>query len=263
MRRPVVASRHVEERLSGGMINDVVRIDSTVRRDGGPWTPTVQALLAHVRASGFDLAPCPLGVDDQGRDVQEFVDGEVNWWPGDDEVWKIGQLVRRYHDAVAGFEPPGPFRFHHQGRRAGDVVAHHDVAPWNVVVRDGEIVALLDWDTTGWDPPELDLAYAIWRYASLYDDDFFHGEWLPFHAAEIDRLGRAAAICDGYGLAKGARARLPELLLTMLAQHRRLFLDEAEAGNPPFRRMVDVGALSILDDCERWISANRSKLSRT
>lgn len=252
----------VEERLAGGMINEVVRVGSTVRRDGGPWTPTVQALLAHVRAHGFDLAPRPLGIDEQGRDLQEYVEGEINWWPGDSEVWRIGELLRRYHDAVADFDPPGPFRFHHRQRRAGDVVAHHDLAPWNIVVRDNEIVALLDWDTTGWDPPELDLAYTVWRYASLYDDGFFHGEWLPLRAAEIDRLGRAAAICDGYGVARSARAQLPDWLLTMLAQHRQLFLDETAAGNPPFRRLVEVGALSILDDCERWISANRRALSR-
>lgn len=252
----------MEERLDGGMINEVVRIGSTVRRDGGPWTPTVQALLAHVRERGFELAPRPLGVDDQGRDVQEYVEGEINWWPGDDEVWRIGELVRRYHDAAADFDPPGPFRFHSQRRRDGDIVAHHDVAPWNVVVRNGEIVALLDWDATGWDPPELDLAYAVWRYASLYADDFFHGDWLPLHAAEIDRFGRASAICDGYGLTRAARATLPELLLSMLAQHRQLFLDQAAAGNPPFLRLLDVGALQILDDCERWVGANRTALSR-
>ena len=243
------------------MINTVVRVGDTVRRDGGPWTPTVQALLAHVRSRDFTQAPTPLGVDEEGRDIQEYVEGDINWWPADDEVWRIGELVRRYHDAVADFEPPGPFRFHHRSRGAGEIVAHHDVAPWNVVVRNGRIVALLDWDTTGWDPPLLDLAYAVWRYASLYDDEFFHGDWLPLHASEINRVERAAAVCDGYGLSRSERASLPDTLLEMMRRHRQLFLNEAVAGNPPFRRLVDSGALSILDDSERWIAANRRALT--
>ena len=242
------------------MINTVVRVGDTVRRDGGPWTPTVQALLAYVRRRGFDLAPAPLGIDDDGRDVQEYLPGDINWWPADDDVWRIGALVRRYHDAVSEFEPPGPFRFHHGERRSGDLVAHHDVAPWNVIVRDGEIIGLIDWDTTGWAPPLLDLGYAAWRYASLYADDFFHGEWLPLYASEINRIERARAMYDGYGLTRSQRLLMPDALLEMVRRHRQLFLDEAAAGNPPFRRLVDAGAMSILDDSERWIAQNRHKL---
>jgi hypothetical protein len=232
----------VEERLEGGMINTVVRIDNTVRRDGGPWTPTVQALLAHLRDRGFDLAPVPLGIDDEGRDVQAYVDGDINWWPADDEVWRIGELVRRYHDAVADFEP------------------HHDVAPWNVIVREGQIVGLIDWDATGWDPPLLDLGYAAWRYASLYADDFFHGPWLPLRAVDINRAERARAMYDGYGLTRAERSLMPEALLEMVRRHRQLFLDEAAAGNPPFLRLMESGAMTILDDAEGWIAQNRHAL---
>ena len=249
------------ERLDGGMINTVVRIGNTVRRDGGPWTPTVQALLAHLRSRGFDLAPAPLGTDDDGRDVQEYIEGDINWWPADNEVWQIGELVRRYHHAVADFEPAGPFRFHHRARRAGDVVAHHDVAPWNVIVRDSQIVGLIDWDATGWDPPLLDLAYAAWRYASLYADDFFHGPWLPLHASEINRFERPRAIYDGYGLSRSERSLMPGALLEMVRRHRQLFLDEAATGNPPFLRLMESGAMSILNDAERWIAQNHQALA--
>ena len=249
------------ETLDGGMINRVVRVGATVRRDGGPWTVTVQALLRHLHDRGFDLAPLPLGTDDEGCDVQQFVEGDINWWPRDDEVWQIGDLLRRYHEAVRDFEPPGPFRFHHRPHQLGDVVAHHDVAPWNVIVREGQIAALIDWDATGWDPPLVDLAYAVWRYASLYDDDFFHGEWLPLRAVDINRFARARAICDGYGLTKHERRTVPEALLTMLSRHRQLFLDQAAVNNPPFQRLVATGALSVIDDSERWISANRRALA--
>ena len=58
-----------ERELTGGTVNDVVRRGDTVRRSAGPWTPTVQALLAWVRAQGVSFVPAPLGLDEQGREV--------------------------------------------------------------------------------------------------------------------------------------------------------------------------------------------------
>ena len=52
-----------EQELTGGNVNDVVRRGDTVRRSAGPWTPTVQALLAWVRAQGVSFVPAPLGLD--------------------------------------------------------------------------------------------------------------------------------------------------------------------------------------------------------
>jgi hypothetical protein len=42
-----------EEPLTGGFVNKVVRVGSTVRRTTGPWTPGVHALLRHLEAAGF------------------------------------------------------------------------------------------------------------------------------------------------------------------------------------------------------------------
>ena len=40
--------------LSGGNMTPVVRVGDTVRRAAGRWTPTIHALLRHVRAAGQD-----------------------------------------------------------------------------------------------------------------------------------------------------------------------------------------------------------------
>ncbi|WP_418277946.1 hypothetical protein ACNHYB_08285 [Isoptericola jiangsuensis] len=97
--------------LGGGNVSDVVRIGDTVHRTAGPWTPTIHALLAWVRAQGVDVVPAPLGVDAEGREVLSWLPGEVAGWPVPHWVWDLGTL----HDGVAlvGFidvdmASPGP-----------------------------------------------------------------------------------------------------------------------------------------------------------
>ncbi len=46
-----------------------MRVGDTVRRAAGPWTPTIHALLRHLRASGLSMVPEPLGIDEQGREI--------------------------------------------------------------------------------------------------------------------------------------------------------------------------------------------------
>ncbi|MET8007086.1 hypothetical protein [Nonomuraea glycinis] len=58
-----------EEILTGGGVNEVVRIGATVRRPVGPWTPAVHGLLGHLAARGFTGAPRAHGVDERGRDA--------------------------------------------------------------------------------------------------------------------------------------------------------------------------------------------------
>src|SRR5579862_4266753 len=94
--------------LSGGnMSSGVVRVGGTVRRPAGPWTPAVHALLTHLHDAGFDGAPRPLGLDEQGREVLTFIPGAVAWsghfhlLDGEVQVRRAARLIREFHDAVA------------------------------------------------------------------------------------------------------------------------------------------------------------------
>ena len=66
-----------EQRLDGGNTGGAIRVGDTVRRAAGPWTPTVHALLAHLADQGFAGSPVPLGLDNQGREILSFLDGET------------------------------------------------------------------------------------------------------------------------------------------------------------------------------------------
>lgn len=146
-----------EERLPGEKLSAVVRVGDAVRRPAGPCTPTVHALLRHLRAAGFQLAPLPCCVDDVGREVLEFVAGptvgDAYSWP--DWAWsgtllaEVASALAAFHEAGTSFLPPEPARWQLAGDAAGPI-CHHDLAPYNVVVDgEGHIAGIIDGDLSG------------------------------------------------------------------------------------------------------------------
>jgi Phosphotransferase enzyme family len=154
--------------LSGGNVSSgVVRIGDTVRRPAGPWTPAVHALLGYMHAAGFDGAPRPLGLDEQGREVLAFIPGTTAWPDNfglldpDDRLRRVARLIRDFHDAVTGFCPPPDARWQVLIPAEGTgIIAHHDLAPWNLVISRRRW-AFIDWDTAAPGSVLWDVAYAL------------------------------------------------------------------------------------------------------
>src|ERR1700722_4264167 len=201
----------------GGAITGAVRVGATVR---GPAVPTADALLTFLESARFDGAPRYLGRDAAGRSVLSWVEG---WCParaeehliGEPALHAVGRLLRRYHDVVAGYQP-GPSAVFEEGPQAlrpGQVVGHGDIAPRNTVFRDGMPVAFIDWDGAWIADPLWDVGYAIWQFAPLSPDDALRGLGWP---EPPDRLARAAALADGYGLDRAARRELPATIAPMI-----------------------------------------------
>src|ERR687889_931082 len=98
--------------LAGGQQTPgVVRVGRTVRRPMGPNAPFVHDLLRYLEAVGFDGAPRLLGVDERGREVLTFVEGEVphdpdGYRPSEIRLVKSAAMIRRLHDVTAGAAPP-------------------------------------------------------------------------------------------------------------------------------------------------------------
>ena len=97
--------------LAGGDVTEgVVRVGDTVRRPVGLHSPLVHALLAHLESVGFAGAPRFLGVDEAGREVLSYIDGEVAgrprppWIANETRLTSVGP--RRRSRAVAAARPP-------------------------------------------------------------------------------------------------------------------------------------------------------------
>ena len=67
----------MDETPLGGNLNAAVRVGDTVRRTTGPWTPAVHALLRFLEERDFP-APRARGIDEQGREVLEYIEGEAH-----------------------------------------------------------------------------------------------------------------------------------------------------------------------------------------
>jgi hypothetical protein len=162
----------------------VVRVGHTVRRQMGPNAPFVHDLLRYLEAAGFEGAPRLLGIDERGREVLTFVEGEVShdhdeYQPSEGRLVKAAAMIRRLHDATAGSDLAGD----------AEIVAHNELGPHNTVFVGDELVTFIDWDDAAPGTRLFDLANAVWSFAKVGKDGGT--------VAEQARLIRL--MCDAYG----------------------------------------------------------------
>ena len=233
-----------EVRLPGGNVGGAIRVGATVRRPTGPWTPAVHALLAHLHSAGLDAVPRVLGFDDADREVFEYVPGDTadahDPWPAwvwsDSLLVQVGRWLRRYHDTVAGFRPSGAveWRSGPQALADDEVVCHHDVAPYNIVVgfdAAGEPVlrCVIDWDVAGPAKPLDDLAFMAWNFLPCYDE-------AAHPDAEVVR--RLRLLAETYGVSAS------EIFERLEPKYRRMLdsiHDGAASGDAGMQNLIDGG----------------------
>jgi hypothetical protein len=234
-----------EEQLDGGTLSDAVRVGDTVRRrttrDHGP----VHALLRHLEHVGFDGSPRFLGIDEEGRETLSFIEGDVTGAgnvPGvfsDEALVATARLLRRMHDATrdAAITRSHGWRVPAGAPVSGSVVCHNDLGPYNTIYESGRPIAFIDWDLAAPAPPEWDVAYALWRFVPLYDDD----RCVELGAQTGPRSLRIRLFLDTYGL--GDRMHI----LATIRQRQRVTRDSlrqwADEGDPAYERLVGEGRI--------------------
>ncbi|UZN04404.1 phosphotransferase [Cellulomonas sp. S1-8] len=230
-------------RLPGGNVGGAVRVGTTVRRPAGPWTPAVHALLAHVRSRGLDGVPEPLGIDAQGREVLEFLPGEVVDLAEvtDARLASGAAWLARYHAAVADLRPGRVrWRFEERDLAPGEIVCHHDATMYNMLVAgpgSDEVVGVVDWDVSGPGVPLDDLAMLAWSGVPFYTDPG------PQEGARrlrvlADAYGRQA---DDLGVPSPSAVDVARhVVLRMAAATDRIAAGQ-EAGDEGMRNLLQVG----------------------
>jgi Phosphotransferase enzyme family len=209
--------------VSGGrMTSGMTRRGDRLLRPMGPWSPAVHEYLRHLEAAGFGGSPRVLGTEGD-REVLTFIDGDVAndplWEPGHGHrlppyartgvaLRRAATLIGALHRASVGFRPAvTSYRFHPYPPKAGQIISHGDLGPWNTVYRDGIPVAFIDWDAAQPIEPLTDLAEAAWTFVPLAP---------PEQLAEAgfdplpDLPARLRMFVDAYGLTN-RKAILPTL----------------------------------------------------
>ncbi|MGQ8874457.1 aminoglycoside phosphotransferase family protein [Paenibacillus sp. TSA_86.1] len=182
-------SNQPEEKLTGGNVNDVVRVGDTVRR-GSILNRYVHELLLHLEKEGFQQAPKYLGMDEKGREILSYLDGDVpgNDYPeiesymwSDESLIAVAHLLRAYHDATVNFrtveQPDNDYpgiaveeRSHELieiSSEKAEVVCHNDFALYNIVFRHGLPQGIIDFDLACPGPRLWDIAYTLYTCVPL------------------------------------------------------------------------------------------------
>ena len=244
----------------GGNLNDATRVGGTVRRRAGPWTPAVHALLRFLERVGYE-APRVRGMDERGREILEYVEGETHpgwpdpapdWVTDDDHLAEGAGALRRYHDLVEGFEPPAGARWRLVAPTAAEIICHNDWAPWNALFRDQRLAVMLDWDMAGPGTRLWDVANSAYSWVPLLSES---------HLPPIEeRARRLRLFCDAYGLSD--RASLLDVLRQRTLFVGEFIAEEARGGDKGAQKLADweVPARMVRDAA--YLDANRAVLGR-
>jgi hypothetical protein len=209
-----------------GNVAGALRIGDTVRRLTGPWTPAVHLLLHHL-ATRIPHVPRVFGQDELGREILAYLPGRVI--DIDTEMLTVGQIVsvvqwtRAFHDAVADFRHPGPWRYFPMP--CPTLIGHNDIAPYNVCFNGDDLVGVFDWDLSGPSTPLFELAFIAWNCVPLWRDIG------PELTAQ-----RLTTIADSYG------GFSPRQILHAVPARIRLMLD----GIPPAAAAGDHGMANLV-----------------
>jgi hypothetical protein len=238
------------------------RHDDFIYRPTHPWTASVHALLTALQTHGFANAPLSAGYNAAWEKVR-FLPGVTGDLDENENMRSMkalqsaARLLRRYHDCTAQFvglllkdqkwqlPPQTPF----------EIICHGDFAPYNVVLNDGEVTGIIDFETAHPGPRCWDLAYAVYR-------------WAPLSASvavkNIDGLNtqilRTRIFLDAYGMPVEQRSALPGMIIERLNALVGFMESEAANGVERYRRNIQEGHDGVYRRDIAYISEYREEI---
>jgi hypothetical protein len=255
------------ELLQGGVANAgaVVRIGAHVVRPSNPHSPNIHALLAYLRERGFAGVPEVVSVEPDGRERLVFIPGDVpfppfpEWSQAEGALASTAALLRRFHDAQAGFAEPGDATWSDElaDPAGGTLICHNDVCPENVVYRDGVAVALLDFDFAAPGRAEYDLAQLATMCVPL---DTRH-DAARLGRGSLDPFTRLRIVADAYGLPPD-RGLFLEVLGASISNGAAFVERRVERGETAFIEMwTTMGGRERYDRRQEWFEHNLGRFA--
>jgi hypothetical protein len=224
----------------------------------------VHALLRHLEAVGFDGAPRFHGLDDDGAETLEFIPGEIGvapylpWTADDGLLDSVADLQRRYFAAARTFVPPRGSVWPDiaiPDNARGPVVCHTDLSVENVVVRDGEAVAMINFDCACPVDPLYDVAVAARHWTPLCDPRDLEEARL-----HLDVTARFERFCGHHALDRAGRERVFEYALAYFDTALYRVRARVIAGHRASAALWDSGFEPSNRRARTWVAANRRRL---
>lgn len=195
--------------LTGGRVTQgVVKVADTVRRPLCENSPTAHRAMKILQDKNIHLAPKLLGIDKKGREITEFIDG---FCPPDLDCFSEEQLVAAAKLIAA---------LHRALKLDNEtVICHGDLSPCNFMFVEDVPSFVIDWDAAHEGSGITDLAYAIWLWLDIGNEE------LP----PTETTSRIHLMADAYGLNKEGYAILPgEIVKEMERVGKSVFENKAQ-----------------------------------
>lgn len=258
--------------LEGGDVTEgIVRKGMTVRRPLGPHSPVVHAVLRHLETIGFVGSPQFLGLDAQRREVLSFIEGEVagrpypEWVADEQRAASVARLVRALDDAMLrlGLPPnliPPEYDLPDAPPAIGppaSFLGHRDITPENVVFRQNQAYALIDFDLLK-PSSRLDEVCNLLRW------------WAPLTPVadrepvmrDLNAFARVERLINEYGLDAASREQFVSVALRTAERGWHSMRIRAERDGGGWQRMWNEGAGDgIIRRCT-WLKENAESLHR-
>ncbi|WNB90990.1 phosphotransferase [Bacillus sp. NEB1478] len=249
-----------EEKLTGGNVSSVYRSGNTVLRELKPSSQKIHRLLQHLENKGYKFAPKFLGIDEKGREILTYMEGEAGNYPlktymwSDESLIKIAKMLRLYHDAVSDFPFDENWQPLDQTPKPLEIICHNDFAIYNIIFDKEEPVSIIDFDVAAPGPRIWDIAYTLYTCAPL--SRFYHsekGEQINYdssvHANRIKE--RVKMFFDSYG--EEVKQVFSEMVLLRLEGLCKTITRKANEGDIAFQKMIEEGHLEHYQEDIKFI----------
>lgn len=240
-----------EEILTGGNINEVVKVGETIRRQSNRF---LNDLLLHLEKVDCPYVPRYLGTDNKGREIFSYLEGVVpgNQYPetesymwSDAALIELAKILRAYHDAAVGFITSEASSNAYPDQSQHEVICHNDAALYNVVFKNNLPVGIIDFDMAGPGPRMWDIAYTLYTSVPLAGfsptgEDYSIVDYDKDKHALI-RNERIKLFFSAYGI--DVPMDLKKWVITRIESMCTTLTDRAAAGEPAFVKLVQEGHL--------------------
>lgn len=204
-----------EEILSGGSLNQVVKMGNAVHRSV-KGHPMLHSYLRFLETSGMTGVPRFLGLDEHGREILTYLPGKTmgpdypHYHPclhSDETIIDMARFMRKLHDISVGFLPKAieagwenPYNPHEDY----ETICHGDAAIWNFVFVEDKLAGLFDFDQAYPGTRVWDLTTTVFSVVGLTPFVYVpeHETFISYDSSKhaIERKRKIKLFFDAYGM---------------------------------------------------------------
>lgn len=257
--------RSNEEWLAGGNVSKVYRLGNTVKRELKSDSKKIHALLKHLDKKGYDYSPKYLGIDEKGREVLSFIEGEAGNYPlkeymwSDDVLHEIARMLRLYHDSVSDFSFDDSWQSLDNTPQHAEVLCHNDFAIYNIIFQNERPIGIIDFDVAGPGPRLWDIAYTLYTCVPLSRFYLTETGGKVYYNSFQDAYrikNRVKLFFDSYG--EGYDENYMEMVLLRLEGLCKTIRRKASEGDLAFQKMIEEGHLEHYQNDIKFIFKHKN-----